>query len=605
MSKNRKNKKNRQAEVIRVQQRYDSVMTWIALLFLTIAPVTFRMVRLDFVSPAITNTTSADTGTISDVFTHYKMLICYTVVAALIAIFIAKIMTADSGAFQLTRYDAAIAALCVFLLSSCMLSEYRVIALNGFIYMLDGTVEHICYCALFFLGFHVFSKSRAIKWIFIPLAFVGLVNAAISLLNFLGVNMIDTAIIKTILGLPAGAMAKDAKAFTSTFGNINYLSGFGGVLFAVFFTRLLFSAPVFRTADKPDKKGIDMPVLLNNALSLLMIAASLTIIFTSLSSSGFLTLVIMAPVVFAFALLTGSAKRKAALAALAFATGVVLFIPLSMKNSLVLEETIGMFSAFTSSSSESPLAETQPAETQLAETPSTDAELPHAEGSQPAESRPAELPSNNAESPSSIPQHAAGVERDGEWHADAPPSVWTWPDGPPEFRQAKFELPAYFPKSAVSAGTGRVYIWKHTLKLIAKRPLAGYGMDTLTYAFPQNDMEKVAGLSSYSAYITKPHNVFVGYAYGAGLPALLAFLLLNIFGAISFFRYIIRQKSALKPPDALIMCALLGWAAYIVQAAVNDDLISTAPIWWTLFGIGAGLLRAEEDVITVKYSGGA
>ncbi|MCL2060564.1 MAG: hypothetical protein FWH01_16190, partial [Oscillospiraceae bacterium] len=280
MASNRKLKNRRRAETERLRQRYDYIMTAIVLAALTIAPLVFRMVRIDFVSPAITNTTTADTGTMSDVFTHYKTLIYYALSAILVVIFSVKLLTVEDmpgqrgiaeamptkksmasaisakkgiandlsdggGGFRLTRYDAALAALCVFLLISCFATEYRLVALNGFAYMLDGTATHICYCVLFFIGYHVISRCDLKKWLFVPLYVSGLVNALISLMNFVGVEMIDIAIIKIILGVPANAIATNANAFTSTFGNINYLSGFGGVLYAVFFARFMFSGPSF------------------------------------------------------------------------------------------------------------------------------------------------------------------------------------------------------------------------------------------------------------------------------------------------------------------------------------------------------------------------
>ncbi|MCL2057892.1 MAG: O-antigen ligase family protein, partial [Oscillospiraceae bacterium] len=161
---------------------------------------------------------------------------------------------------------------------------------------------------------------------------------------------------------------------------------------------------------------------------------------------------------------------------------------------------------------------------------------------------------------------------------------------------ADFNLPTHFPSPGIAPGTGRLYIWRETMRLIAKRPLTGYGMDTLVYAFPQNHLEKVAGLGDYSFYVTKPHNAFISYAYGAGIPALLSFMLLNIFAAVAFLRWFFALRKAREKPDLLIMCAFLGWAAYLVQAFVNDDLISTAPLWWTLFGVGAGLLAAAAPI---------
>jgi hypothetical protein len=153
-----------------------------------------------------------------------------------------------------------------------------------------------------------------------------------------------------------------------------------------------------------------------------------------------------------------------------------------------------------------------------------------------------------------------------------------------------FNLPEYYPGPSISPGTGRLYIWKETLKLIAKKPLTGYGLDTLSYAFPQNHLDKIAGLGAYSIYVTKPHNAFIAYAYGAGIPALAVFLLFNAFAAVAFMRWFLARRKAGEAPDIMIMCAHLGWAAYLVQAFVNDDLISTTPLWWTLFGIGAGMV---------------
>jgi len=118
-------------------------------------------------------------------------------------------------------------------------------------------------------------------------------------------------------------------------------------------------------------------------------------------------------------------------------------------------------------------------------------------------------------------------------------------------------------------------------------------MDTLSYAFPQNRLDKVSGLGSYAVFVTKPHNIFIGYAYGAGIPALLAFLALNAFAAAAFLSYMFSKKTAGKKLDGLAICFMLGWVAYLAQGFVNDDLIATAPLFWTMLGIGAGILQAE------------
>ena len=638
MSENRKRKNKRRFEADRLQQRYNAFMTGLALFVLTIAPLVFRMVRLEFVSPAITNTTTADTSVMNDVFTHYKMLMYYALSIALAIIFAARLLTTEDWGFRLTRYDAALAALCAFLLLSCLVSRYRVIALNGFIYMLDGTAGHICYCLLFFFGYHVFSRSAYKKWLYVPLYVCGLINALISLLNFSGYNMIDNAIIKTVLGVPANAVATNARAFTSTFGNANYLSGFGGVLFAVFFAKLMFSAPAFHfaaktagaaktvdaasspprsvsktagasssppgSAGKPAGPGTtrrpagkttaavsspsrsagktaprvnildraDRSALLQNASSFLMIAASFSIVVTSLSSSGFLTFVVMVPVIVVFAALRGVTRRCVMLAAASLAVCALILTSLASINNTVYDETLGMFKmlAYGGASEDEPPV--------IAAGGRADARFDIDEGRAEAPSPPV--------LPLSAPLQPYGLL------AEAPASAGQEPGAA---YLTDFELPSYFPESSLSPGTGRLYIWKETLRLIAQKPVTGYGMDTLSYAFPQNHLDKVAGLGSYSIYVTKPHNAYIGYAYGAGIPALIAFLALNVFAAVAFLRWFFSRRAAGEAPDVMIMCAFLGWAAYLAQAFVNDDLISTAPLWWTLFGVGAGLIAVGGE----------
>ena len=621
MANNKKRKNKRRNEAERLQLRYDALMTGLALFVLTVAPLFFRMVRLDFVSPVITNTTTADTGVMNDVFTHYKMIIYYALAVLLIIIFAARLLTSedDGGDFRLTRYDAALGALCALLLLSCIVSEYRIVAFNGFIYMLDGTVEHICYCILFFFGFHVFSKSRFKEWFYVPLFVCGVINALIALLNFCGVSMIDTAIIKTVLGVPANAVATNARAFLSTFGNANYLSGFGGVLFAVFFTRLMFSESSFRPAGKSASgkpasgKGIfaraDGLSLFQNVLSFLMVAVSFSIIVTSLSSSGFLTFVVMAPVILVFSALRGINGRKLALAVGSLAVCALILISLSSIDKTVFDETFGMFNMIAYGSSGADAVENAAGARLAAESagvPPAPQEAPQltlllTETPLPPGAPQLTLLSLETPPPPDTPQLTLLSSE-----APAPPPVAplltllssesqpppTAPRQPAASADSfDFDLPEVFPEPGISAGTGRLYIWKETFRLIARKPFTGYGMDTLSYAFPQNRLDKVAGLGSYSIFVTKPHNAYIGYAYGAGVPALLVFLALNVFGAAAFLRYFFSRKTAGEAPGTLILCAFMGWAAYLVQAFVNDDLISTAPLWWTLFGIGAGLIR--------------
>ena len=88
--------------------------------------------------------------------------------------------------------------------------------------------------------------------------------------------------------------------------------------------------------------------------------------------------------------------------------------------------------------------------------------------------------------------------------------------------ESKFTLPE-LPERGWTTGTGRVYIWKETLKLLKERPLFGYGLDTLMYNFPHDNIEARANLYDVTI-VDKPHNFYVGVLYGTGILGFIGFL---------------------------------------------------------------------------------
>ena len=80
------------------------------------------------------------------------------------------------------------------------------------------------------------------------------------------------------------------------------------------------------------------------------------------------------------------------------------------------------------------------------------------------------------------------------------------------------------PERTLSGGSGRIYIWENMIPLIKERPLFGYGLDTLTYHFPQNDINKRDGFMYENVLIDKPHNLYMGILYGTGLLGFIGLL---------------------------------------------------------------------------------
>ena len=134
-------------------------------------------------------------------------------------------------------------------------------------------------------------------------------------------------------------------------------------------------------------------------------------------------------------------------------------------------------------------------------------------------------------------------------------------------------------------GSGRLYIWRHVLALIAERPLLGGGPDTLL-------SRSIAGgilfqrLDEHGTllrrYIDAAHNSYLNIAVNEGVPALCAALAALFAAAKSYLRLARTNEAA-----ALCGSAVLFWCA---QALFEISLVSTTPY----FCLCLALLLAEN-----------
>lgn len=139
-------------------------------------------------------------------------------------------------------------------------------------------------------------------------------------------------------------------------------------------------------------------------------------------------------------------------------------------------------------------------------------------------------------------------------------------------------------------GTSRGYIWSRTLPLLKNCMVIGYGADTFAYIFPQNDF-----LAKYYSYeegfditIDKPHNLYLQIFISNGLIALIAFLAICAFYLVDCVRlYALRREyRAEQIYGAAVMLAVVG---YLTAGMFNDSVVSVAPVFWILLGVGCAL----------------
>lgn len=153
-------------------------------------------------------------------------------------------------------------------------------------------------------------------------------------------------------------------------------------------------------------------------------------------------------------------------------------------------------------------------------------------------------------------------------------------------------------------GSSRGYIWSRTLPLLKNCLITGYGPDTYTYNFPQNDV--LAKYYSYEQFgegfyvtVDKPHNMYLQIFYSSGLIALLAFLGIVVFYLVDCFRlYALKREYRME--QVMGISVMLGIVGYLAAGFFNDSVVGVAPVFWILLGVGAALntinRRADRNV---------
>ena len=138
-------------------------------------------------------------------------------------------------------------------------------------------------------------------------------------------------------------------------------------------------------------------------------------------------------------------------------------------------------------------------------------------------------------------------------------------------------------------GSARGYIWSRSIPMMKDTFLIGYGPDTYAAKFPQNDL-----LGKWWAYDTpnmivdKVHNLYLQYFINNGGLALLGFLVLVIAYIIQSFK-LYALKGFYENKEILGIATTLAIIGYLGAGMFNDSVVSVAPIFWVLLGIGIAI----------------
>ena len=138
-------------------------------------------------------------------------------------------------------------------------------------------------------------------------------------------------------------------------------------------------------------------------------------------------------------------------------------------------------------------------------------------------------------------------------------------------------------------GSSRGYIWSRTLPLLKQTMIMGEGTDTFAIVFPQNDyIGKLLAFGRIDYIVDKPHNMYLQIAVNTGIISLLALMYMIIKylykSASIYFR-----ASFARLHEVTGIGVMIAIFAYLVTALFNDSLVSVAPVFWIILGLGISI----------------
>lgn len=417
-------------------------------------------------SPYISDIPLLTSGPKGDIFTHYKAVALLIITLAVIGLLFAKVLFMG-GKIRKTRLNIFIGIFAIAIVLSTIFSPSISIALWGQYDHSDGAISYLCYLALFFAAMNIEYPKKAIHYVMYALYPFVLINFVLITMNFNGADAMQYSAVQKLmtLFLREGASLGDNSTLLGTLNQWNFMSG----MFAVM--TVMYLAWAITDANK-----------IRSFINVGVAVVSFAVMLMSISTSGFLTVLALVPILIVLIIKTGSPK-KALISALVFTIlSVPVFHLLAEKDPRVWKESIGFFIK------KNPYVEIEPTALKKTEFNFT-----------------FERKAFAAENPFKLPE---------------------------------------LPDRGRAAGSGRAYIWQKTSELTMQRPLFGYGLDTLMYHFPHYNIDARAGMWSEHTIVDKPHSMYIGIFYGTGIIGMIGFAGIGVLTVIAGLKTVFTRKHA-------------------------------------------------------------
>lgn len=157
-------------------------------------------------------------------------------------------------------------------------------------------------------------------------------------------------------------------------------------------------------------------------------------------------------------------------------------------------------------------------------------------------------------------------------------------------------------KGKEKLGSMRGYIWARSIPMLKDNLILGNGPDTFVFRFPQNDLIGLYySYGSPNTIVDKPHNLYLQIALNDGIIALLAFLAIMVIYIIDSMKLYALKKDFTKS-QKLGAATCLGVIGYLFAGIFNDSVVSVAPVFWIVLGVGVSLNYMNRTEMNKKLN---
>ena len=135
--------------------------------------------------------------------------------------------------------------------------------------------------------------------------------------------------------------------------------------------------------------------------------------------------------------------------------------------------------------------------------------------------------------------------------------------------------------------SNRGIIWNRTIPLLSRHILIGSGSNTFLMDYPQDNyiMKDLLIESETTSVDVKPHNLFLQQWVENGLLALI-FYLVVVIGYMVQAAGLIRKNDIKEPLVIISIGIFAGICAHTAAGIANDSNVCTSPVMWILLGLG-------------------